>query len=197
MNSAEYIFNVVVIGPNDKLNEKFIQLNDVKTANVDGVFFHTGRVENIANINFWQPHYNAESKKLVDLTFQTANAVIIVMPKKNKKIEEKFRRKILKSHKDILVTTFIMKKNADLAAEARELFKKLTFNMMMRAEALKQKKTLQEIQDDSQAISDERAGEPIYYVDKTGIITTIKTKGSIPLYGDKKDLKEKRKKITN
>ena len=70
-----YVFNVAVIGPDDKLNEKFVHLTEVRTANVDGVFFHTSKVENIATINFWQPHFNAESKKLIDLTYQTANGL--------------------------------------------------------------------------------------------------------------------------
>ena len=193
LNRSDYVFNIAVIGPNDKLNEKFVYLSEVKTANVDGVFFHTSKVENIATINFWQPHFNAFSKKLIDLTYQTANAVVIVLPKKNKKIEDKYKDKVLKSQKNVLMTTFIMKKNTDLEAEARELMRKLTFNMVMKAEALKQKRDQKKILESVQESSKERAGEPIYYVDSTGIVTTIKTKGSIPLYGEK-NIGEKKKK---
>ena len=191
---SDYIFNVAVIGPNDKINEKFVHLTEVKTANVDGVFFHTSKVENIATINFWQPHLKAESKKLIDLTYQTANAVIIVLSKKNKKVEDKYRNKVLKSKKEILITTFIMKKSGDLAAEAKEVLKKLTFNMIVKAEALKQKKHQNKILAPIQEVIEERAGEPIYYVDSTGIVTTIKTKGSIPLY-HKESPHDKKKKI--
>lgn len=198
--SSDYYFNIAVIGPDDKLNEEFIKLTAEKHANVDGVHFYTGKVENIANINFWQPHINAESEKLVDLTYQTANAVIIVLEKKDDKIMKKYKIRVQENNKDILLTTFIMKRDVDISERARdqlrvkELLKKLTFSMIMKAEALKQKSIEKEIFEKIKFKGDEKAGEPIYYVDSTGIITTIKTKGSIPLYGDAPPPDPKKKK---
>ncbi len=198
--SSDYIFNVAIIGPDDKLNEEFIKLIAEKHANVDGVHFYTGKIEEIAKINFWQPHINAESEKLVDLTYRTANAVIIVLHEKNNEIMEKYKIKIQESNKNILLTTFIMKSDADISQrahellEAKELLKKLTFNMILKAEALKQKTIEREIFEKIKFEGNEKAGEPIYYVDSTGIITTIKTKGSIPLFGSQTDSDVKNKK---
>jgi len=198
--SSDYIFNVAVIGPDDKLNEDFINLTAKKHANVDGVHFYSGKVENIANINFWQPHEDAFSTELVNMAFKTANAVIIVLPKKDNKLFEAYKSKIQESNNDILLTTFIMKSDEDIAERARELLevkellKKLTFNMIMKAEALKQRNFEREIFEKIKFKGDEKAGDPIYYVDSTGIITTIKTKGSIPLYGNKPVTDSKKKK---
>lgn len=198
--SSDYIFNVAVIGPDDKLNEDFINLTAKKHANVDGVHFFSGEVENIANINFWQPHKDAFSTGLVNMAFKNANAVIIVLPRKDDKILEAYKSKIQESNKDILLTTFIMKSDADISERARELLtvkdllKKLTFSMIMKAEALKQKNFEREIYEKIKFEGDEKAGEPIYYVDSTGIITTMKTKGSIPLYGNEPVPDSKKKK---
>lgn len=192
----EYRFNIAILGPDDEINQKFVELVALKHGNVDGVHFHVGEVENLAILNYWQPHFDAESKKLVDLSYKTANAIILVLAKKNEKLEEEYRKIIYDYDKDLPVATFIMKSGPKAQTVAKELVRNLAVGLKLRAEALKLNQKKEEIEKKKRI--EQRAGDPIYYVDDaTGLVTTTRSKGATPLFfyakEDEPESKDKKK----
>ncbi|MFX1452203.1 MAG: hypothetical protein ACFFCM_15305 [Promethearchaeota archaeon] len=60
-----YSFNIAVVGPNDELNSKFLNIIAETHGRVDGVEFHQSKISRVAALVYWQPHEDSMSPILV------------------------------------------------------------------------------------------------------------------------------------
>ncbi|MHA1300935.1 MAG: hypothetical protein ACTSO9_16065 [Candidatus Helarchaeota archaeon] len=182
-----YSFNIAVVGPNDELNSKFLNLIAETHGHVDGVEFHQSKIDKIAALIYWQPHEDSMSPILVSHSLKNANGAIIILPKQDKRMLEKYLDLIQEHSGDIPVKKIIFKKDMTI-----EEIGNLAFNSMkdlaaqLIVEAEQQSKKLMETQSYTKKEVRTRAGEPEFYVDQFGIITKVKTKGALPLYQDER-----------
>jgi len=182
-----YSFNIAVVGPNDELNSKFLNLIAESHAHVDGVEFHQTKIDKIAALIYWQPHEDSMSPILVSHSLKNANGAIIILPQSDKRILKKYLDLIEEHSGDIPVKKVIFRKNMKI-----EEIGELAFNSMkdlaaqLIVEAEQQSKKLMEKPIYEKHKISTKAGEPEFYVDQFGLVTTIKTKDSLPLYQDEK-----------
>ncbi len=180
-----YSFNIAVVGPNDELNSKFLNVIAETHGRVDGVEFHQSKISRVAALVYWQPHEDSMSPILVSHSLKTANGAIIVMIKKSKKNIKKYRKLIKENAGKIPVKEVIFKPDMNLDEIGELAFgsiKDLAAQLIIEAEQKSRKETVERLTRPREV--EEIAGKPRFYIDDYGMVTSFKMSGSIPLFQD-------------
>lgn len=193
-SEGAYSFNIAIVGPHDNLNSKFLNLIAEGHGRVDGVEFHQSKIDRVAALIYWQPHQDSVSPILVSHSIKNANGAIVLMVEKNEEIFNKYVDLIKENAGDIPVKEIIFKKNMN-NDEIREFsfnaIKELSTQLIIEAEQKSVKEKIKPVSKPSEIR--ENAGRPQFYIDKFGIVSTIKAPDSIPLYQDERFIKTKKK----
>ncbi|MFX1518591.1 MAG: hypothetical protein ACFFCD_01515 [Promethearchaeota archaeon] len=135
-HNYRFVFKIVVIGPNEYLNDKVLRLISHSNIMVDGIGVHIGRVTSESvKISYWNPHQNA-IEVLVGLSYQGAKGALIVSPKEDTEAAVRYRTEIKKKCGNIPTSILLIDKNKTF-----EAIRKIT-DLMIRELVVRIRKSL-------------------------------------------------------
>ncbi len=118
---ARYLFKITVVGPEDKLIERFMRIFHKPVFSIDGIQISSAGIEtedtDVKTV-FMSPRHSALDL-LFSMTYKGASGAIIILPKPDPKAEAKYRNEIRKNLGDKTPTRVIIgpiskKKNKEL-----------------------------------------------------------------------------------